>query len=1239
METRAFHRATAETLALYRAALDWDLVDPIVIESQADFKSEHRWGNKVQPYYHQVTNLITFCRRLPVTLLADDVGLGKTISAGLVASELISRSRVRKILIVCPKLLGHQWREELDSKFGIPAKIAIGAELVEADLEEDVGAVITTYHSARSYLESIPEDRFEMLILDEAHKLRNLYGVPQPPQVAKRFQKALEDRRFRYVLMLTATPIHNRLWDLYSLVDLLATARGHPNPFGSEGSFARRFIADNVADARHLKPDARDEFRSIVYGYMSRVRRADAELQFPERIVQLHRVKPTEEELQLISVLAKPIQKLNRLSQIGLLQALTSSPHALSRQLDNMAANGTAPAELAAEVRAIVARMPTISKLQGLATLVDNLVAERPEDWRLLVFTTRRETQTTIQIFFEERGISVGIINGSTGSRNQETITRFKKSPPECHVIITTEAGSEGLNLQAANVLVNFDLPWNPMIVEQRIGRVQRLASKHATVCICNMILGGTFEEHIVVRLLEKLQLASHAIGDIEALLEGTGIDADDEDESAGFVEKIRKLVVDALAGVDVMEAVKKADESIQAALNTLESERSNIDSMLGGMDGNAYTGPPAPKLPHRDPSMSSQDFALAALRHLGAIVTPQGNEIYISEHEGKRELIRLEPTEGTTDGAVLYAPGTPAFSRLVSRILATAPYLLDDLNGPPLRVRTNAARTAAKWVLGFGGSPRKAKMENTRLCFEGTALARTRATVAHDSYERLVEIPCRPTQHNVVFNKATLEPIPDALERPSSIGITLDALSDAALTDVGIAEFRRFYEARQEEETAAAGDDQRKQAKLREDFTPRIGSELVAFDGKLHRELQLHVHYRFNSDFDYRSHITVRPHTGEIIAQPRFVTCAKTGARAPEDCLERCAITEVEVLRHLLFASDISGRKALPEHTVVCSLSGKRILLDEAETSAVSGQLATNSLLETSALSGKRAEARYFGECEFSGSRVLSTELATSQVSGKRYRVDEEARSIVSGKTGHKGEFVICSETNQRLLPAEAGKCEVTGKIVAPGLLDRCAVSGKRVLPVVLDRCAVTGKKALKTFFVTSSLSGVRLLEEEAIRSVTGEFCAPLEAQQCTWQGQLCHPHDLKVCELTGLRFHFRFMMSDSMDRNVSNVSQIRLRPLVELLNGTRRTTDSRELWDEISERASDEIRGKCAVEAAQCSPDGRHIAVCLEVRSMLGLRTNHAGLLYSLADQAITGRIAFGKRSTTGWDPSAVD
>src|SRR5579862_7205549 len=153
LQTKNLRRAPdAAAYQLYRAAQEWDLVDPILIQDRQDLKSEHKWRDHIEPYRHQVQNLITFCRRLPVTLLADDVGLGKTISAGLVASELMSRNKISKILIVCPKLLGPQWQSELQSKFGVPAEIATGRELIAAE-PENVGAVITTtYQSARMYL-------------------------------------------------------------------------------------------------------------------------------------------------------------------------------------------------------------------------------------------------------------------------------------------------------------------------------------------------------------------------------------------------------------------------------------------------------------------------------------------------------------------------------------------------------------------------------------------------------------------------------------------------------------------------------------------------------------------------------------------------------------------------------------------------------------------------------------------------------------------------------------------------------------------------------------------------------------------------------------------------------------------------------------------------------------------------------------------------------------------------------
>lgn len=1222
IQARILRREIApDEYRVYKAGLEWDISDPIVIENREDIKSEFRWRDRLEPYHHQVTNLITFCRRLPVTLIADDVGLGKTISAGLIISELISRSRLSKILVVCPKSLGQQWREELLTKFNIPSEIAIGKDLIKADLDE-VGAIITTYRSATLHLDSIPQGRFQMLVLDEAHKLRNLYGKNEAPQVAKCFQKAMEERRFRFVLMLTATPIHNRLWDLYSLVDLLTVARGHQNPFGNEGMFARKFIADDREKARHLKPESRDEFRSIVYSYMSRVRRGDAKLFFPERVVQKHEVPPTEAELELIDAITKPIQKLNRLVQISILQALTSSPEALMSQLNNMARNGTVTPELAATVRKIVMEMPTSAKLQGLGALIDKLSQENPNSWRLVVFTGRIETQTTIQSFLEEYGLKAGIINGSTGPRNQETLKRFRNDPPELHVIVSTEAGSEGINLQVANVLVNYDLPWNPMIVEQRIGRIQRLGTEHANVAVFNIMLRGTFEEYIVWRLMEKLQMASQAIGDVEALLEASGINEDDDNEAVSFEERIRQLVIASMEGKDMRAATKQEEQNIEKAKEELKRQEENINAMLGGMDGAEYVGPRTPSLPEIVRSMEPREFTLAAFESLGAQVTAQSQDVYLVEENGGREYVCFGDHIATHPRKRLYAPGTAAFLRLVSRVIASGVHNVEDLDEDPLR---KCSELAQRWVLTFGGTLRKIEVDDVFRCFEGTAVVRVRATVAHDSYERLVEISCSPREHNIHMDRSGLDPLPQTIENPKVLGINLDRLADVAKLDEAISEFSRFYLERREQEILCAGDDERKKTKLEDEFTPRTEMTLVALEGRLYRQLKVRALYKFGADFEYTSTLTVIPHTGTMVDTPELASCTLSGKTVPNTCLKQCQITGAHVLEHLLTKSEISSRLALPEHTLLCSLSGKRILQDEAEVSSVTGCLVAKSLLKTSELSGKRAEPCHFGRCEFTQAEVLNSELAQSEVSCKRYRIDEQMRSVVSGKTGHKQEFVLEYESREPLIMGEAEQCEVTGQYVRLGTLAQCAVSQKHVLPSELERCASTGKLVLRKYLVTSSISGAHILEEIAVRSSTGKFCTPLETKTCLWSGRKCHPDDLRVCVLTGLAIHFEFVTTDAHPQ---------LQVLADLLNGIKRTTDGLDVWPDVRKKAELAIgKGRCRVVAAVASSDQRRLAVCMEARTIIGLRVRHAGLLYEIDGRSLMGMIALGHRTSGGW------
>jgi hypothetical protein len=874
------------------------------------------------------------------------------------------------------------------------------------------------------------------------------------------------------------------------------------------------------------------------------------------------------------------------------------------------------------EVSRILADGLECQVARTLGALVDRLRREKPDQWRLVVFTGRLETQTTIQAYLEGQGITVGLINGSTGPKNQDTLARFRQDLPKLHVIVSTEAGSEGLNLQVANVVANYDLPWNPMIVEQRIGRVQRLASNHAKVSIFNITLRGTFEEYIVGRLMEKLQMASHAIGDIEALLQASGV-GDEDDGDSGFDEKILKLVLAALAGKDVESATRQTEQSIANAKAELEREEANINAMLGSMDGAEYVGPRAPNLPAVERSMDARTFTLAALRSFGSRLTPQSGEMYLSEQDGGREYIRFEQIAPETERrSTLYAPGSSAFLRLVDKTAATGVHMVGDLN---CEAEREAVEVARQWIAECGATAAGSEVEDVRRAYTGKALLRVRATVAHDSYERLVEIPCDEKEHHAWTGRKGLVSLPDVIQDGKALGINFEALAEAASKDSAIAEFCRFYLERRAQEVLAAGSDGRKKKKLEDEFTPRLEMTLVGLEGTVCRQLKIRAHYRWDEGPDYASTITVDPHAGTVLDAPPLGECAATGQMVPEDCLQRCEMTGVNALRHHLVRSDMSGRFALSEHTFMCNLSKQRILLDEAELSDVSGQVVARSFLKTSAVSGKRAEPEHMGQCGFTQADALHAELGVSELSGKRYRLDEEARSAVSGKAGHRREFILCHETRQPLAPDEGERCEVTGHLVRPGVLERCAVTGKAVIPSELEPCAASEKRALKKQLVTSSISQIRMLERYAVRSAAGKYCAPMEAKRCMWSGRKFHPDDLRTCALTGIPVHFEFVTSDS---------RVRLQPLSDLLYGLRRSSDGSDLWDTIAAKASAALGGgRCRLEAAQTSPDGRHLAVCSEVRTFLGLKVHQAGLLYSVNDNEIIGHIAVGKRTSSGW------
>src|ERR1700730_16134455 len=627
----------------------------------------------------------------------------------------------------------------------------------------------------------------------------------------------------------------------------------------------------------------------------------------------------------------------------------------------------------------------------------------------------------------------------------------------------------------------------------------------------------------------------------------------------------------------------------------------------------------PYPHLPEVIRSMESREFVLSAMRSLGTPLVPESDGVYACKRDGAVDRVCFD--DAHSSNAVLYRPGTAPFSRLVSRVVATGLHDVQDVDDNP---RAKAELMAEKWVERFGGKFRKAEIQEVTRSFSGIAIVKIRATVGHDSYERLVNVTVPLGELWISAGLTGASPIADPLKNPEAVGLSSSFLIQKARQDDGVAEFCRFYIDRRKEELAATGTDPRKIKKIEDDFTPQLEAHLVGLEGSVRRQLSVNGIFELGTGHEYASSITVIPTENKITKSPELSPCSRSERIAPRDCLARCEMSGSQVLKHLLVKSEASDRVALPEFIGTCAVSGKRALRDELEQSAVTQQTVLKSILKSSGLSAKRAEPQFFAKCEFTGLQALEDELSTSQVSGKKYRKDKQQRSTVTGKTGYVDEFVLCAATQLPLLDEETERCDVTNKRFLPGLLVRCEVTGKKALPSLLEKSAATGKVALKTLFVSSRISGARLLEDESIPSATGKHCLLKESKLCVWSGMKCHPDDLRTCQLTHVTAHFEFMTTNG---------QIRLEPLVNLLNGLRRKTDKQELWPTIAANVSQILDARSQVEAAVLSPGGEHLAVCLETRNWLGLKTRRAGLLYAIRDHEVVGRIVTGKRVTEVW------
>lgn len=579
-------------------------------------------------------------------LLADEVGLGKTIEAGLVISQRWAE-RKRRILVITPANLRKQWHQELTEKFFLPCAILETRSYNQAikqshfrpfEIKDTV--VICSYQFARAKAADVHATPWDLVVIDEAHRLRNVY---KPSNIiANTLKRALADKR---KLLLTATPLQNSLLELYGLVSFI-----DEHTFGDVKSFREQFASASASTSANqgqsfqmlkdrLKPICHRTLRKQVTAYVP----------FTKRHALVEPFDPDEPETRLYNLVSDYLRRDNiqalpasqrSLMTLVLRKLLASSTFAIAGALntistrlktklgkqepkppladeppeDDLSVDYEALDETAeewpdeeeeaepltdADRAAIEAEIADLESFSVLATSIQHnakgaallkalevafaQATENGAEQKAIIFTESRRTQDYLLRLLADSPYAEGIVlfNGSntddrsksiynawlkrhkgtdraTGSRTADMrsalVDYFRE---EGRIMIATEAGAEGINLQFCALVVNYDLPWNPQRIEQRIGRCHRYGQKHDVVVVNFLNQQNEADQRVYQLLSEKFELFDGVFGSSDEVLGAIESGVDFEKRIAGIYQKCR-----------LPEEIKAAFDQLQLELS-----------------------------------------------------------------------------------------------------------------------------------------------------------------------------------------------------------------------------------------------------------------------------------------------------------------------------------------------------------------------------------------------------------------------------------------------------------------------------------------------------------------------------------------------------------------------------------------------------------------------------------------------------------------------------------------------
>ncbi|TMV47844.1 DEAD/DEAH box helicase [Paenibacillus mesophilus] len=480
-------------------------------------------------------------------ILADEVGLGKTIEAGLIIKEYLIRGLVRKVLILVPASLVLQWVRELNQKFGIPA-VAQKKEYMWTQYDVVVASMDTAKRDP--HREIVLNQEYDMLVVDEAHKLKNKKTTNY---------KFVQELRKKYCLLLTATPVQNDLGELYNLITLLK-----PGQLGGQGHFAANFVVDKRL------PKNEDKLQEELSKVMIRNRRGDGELQFTSRIVKNIPLTLSPDEQALYDGVCDFVKGRyqdargdigSMLSLVTLQREVCSSRDAVFLTLVNLFKKMAEDSPLRPKIWELVELIRSIksnTKAEKTLELIQNIGD------KTIVFTEYRASQEYLLQYLKQHNIVAVPYRGGMNRGKKDWMMDLFKG--RAQVMVATEAGGEGINLQFCHHVVNFDLPWNPMRVEQRIGRVHRLGQTE-NVQIFNLSTVGTIEEHILSLLHEKINMFEMVIGGLDTILERF-------EKKTSLESSLFKMWAESKSEQDMRVNLNRLGDSFRSIRDEVEQER-----------------------------------------------------------------------------------------------------------------------------------------------------------------------------------------------------------------------------------------------------------------------------------------------------------------------------------------------------------------------------------------------------------------------------------------------------------------------------------------------------------------------------------------------------------------------------------------------------------------------------------------------------------------------------------------